>query len=343
MVHALVGGGDVARGRVVVGAEVRAPAAAPPAATSARSGTAPSGPRIDCGRLDHELELQGARRAAGPCARARAMSCAAAVTCSGIVTLGSVTTKSGGKRAAVSRGEGGDEEVEGAEAARVELARERLDADADEGRQRARRHALRHLARGARPRPRPPRRRGGCRSRPRSRCGSPRPARARAWPSRGRRRASACPARPSASRQDLRARARTRASASARRSPSLRHGVGLEELGAAVDGVDRLAPGGIARVLARERGVGPAQAGEDRLRDLGRQRRARLRHLGWRGFYRGRAGFMSGLLAYFTRQRAGSKVPESFAPLLPGARCEPRPCSGTMGRRPGSASSPTTE
>ena len=50
-------------------------------------------------------------------------SCAAALTCSAIVTLGSVTTNPGGSWPPRFVGESGHEEVEGAEGSHVELAR----------------------------------------------------------------------------------------------------------------------------------------------------------------------------------------------------------------------------
>ena len=134
--HRLVRGGDAAGGGVVVGAEVGADAAA-----LGGGRRAPAARRRRARSGSPAASRPSARGAARPGCSSGAVSSAAsartsAATCSGIVTLGSVTTKPGGSRRALAQ-QGGDEEVERAERALRELRRERLDADADEGRERA--------------------------------------------------------------------------------------------------------------------------------------------------------------------------------------------------------------
>ena len=152
VVHGLVRGRDVARGGEVVGAEVRADAAA-----LARGEEA--GQRRAAVGAEQRLRRPRSSAPAAACpppgrgARSSISNSRTSVRgCSATVTLGSVTTKLSGRRPPVSAEQRVEEELERARAARLPLLAERLDADADERRQRA-------LA-ACRARPRARRRRG---------------------------------------------------------------------------------------------------------------------------------------------------------------------------------------
>ena len=95
--HVLVRGRDAAGGGVVVGAEMRGDDAAAAFGDQARQRDAAVGGEHRLRRLDHQLEPAACQ--AGRCRasiRTRRTPAASAVTCSGAVIFGSVTTKFGG-------------------------------------------------------------------------------------------------------------------------------------------------------------------------------------------------------------------------------------------------------
>jgi hypothetical protein len=150
-----------------------------PRAASRKSGRfdAPRSLRIDCvvSIMNSSRSVPGASPRRGSSA---SKTSASSVTCSGSWIFGSVTTKFVGSLPPVSPSSVREEDVHRAQSAAHQLLRERLDADADERRQRAVAHARATRARRcAWPSSSAS---GGCRSRLRSRCGSPRPARAAA-------------------------------------------------------------------------------------------------------------------------------------------------------------------
>ena len=144
----------------------------------------PSGARIDCGvsiinssrRL---LRFSFSRRSSAAQARPTAS------TCAGVITFGTVIAKlSGSRLPAFTSAVTNRSSVRRLRA--CSSLRHRLDANADERRQRAGDHAGGDLPAPPIARGRPPRRRAACRSRPRNRGGDPRPARVSASRSRAR-------------------------------------------------------------------------------------------------------------------------------------------------------------
>ena len=96
----------------------------------------PSAAKIDC--VVSTISSKRSVPAASPRAYSNASHAAAsAATCSGDVIFGSVTTKFGGSVPPVAVEQPRQEQIERAQAAALQLLVERLDADADAGRQRA--------------------------------------------------------------------------------------------------------------------------------------------------------------------------------------------------------------
>ena len=269
--HALVGGGDVAGGGVVVGAEVGAPAPSLPRGHQGTQGGLAIQAEDRLRRLDHDLELQGAGREPILLLQHPRQGSATVETCSGIVTLGRVITKFAGKRPLVRSSKRGHEQVEGSQAAREELARKGLDADADEGGQAALGHRLRDLFRRAH------------RVRVFLRVGPVAVAVLEVDPEVLDRLAlelglhprvdpeGQIPRQAQGVAQDVRI-GRVLAQRPLGQLAELASGFGGEELRAAVEGVDGLAVGRVAWSAPGEGGVGPLEPGEGPLESLRRQR-----------------------------------------------------------------------
>ena len=136
----LPGRGDAAERGVVVDAEMRAPHAA--GAGGHQRAAAPTCRPAPGSTAASRSSTPGAGCcvSASAAARARRRRATTASTCAGVITFGTVIAKLSGSRLPVLH-ERGDEQVERAQAARVQLVRHRLDADADERRQRAGDHA----------------------------------------------------------------------------------------------------------------------------------------------------------------------------------------------------------
>ena len=186
MQHVLMRGRDAARRRVVVGPEMRRDDAAAAFGDEPGSATLPSAANTDCVvsiMISKLSDPFGMSRQYSNASHADA----SAATCSGVVIFGSMTTKFGGSAAGALE-QPREEQIEGPQAAALQLLAERLDADADALRQRSGGERGRHLVGRCLRDAILPRRRAGCRSRPRSRGGSLRPARASA----SRRRADRC-------------------------------------------------------------------------------------------------------------------------------------------------------
>ena len=147
VVHALVGGGDVARRGEVVGPEVR-PAAAPLAGfEERRQRRAAVGPEQRLRRLDHQLDPEGpgGQAVAGFEALAEADQRARLLGDGDLrqrddEVVGEPSARRGEQRV--------DEDLQRARAARLPLGAERLDPDAEERRQQPLGETARHLARG---------------------------------------------------------------------------------------------------------------------------------------------------------------------------------------------------
>ena len=129
--------GDAAGGGVVVGAEVRGDDAPAALGDQPRQRDAAVGGEDRLRRLDHQLELQRSPARGRASTRRRRTPTRAPSTCSGAVIFGSVTTKFGGSVPPVCSSSARQEEIEGPEAAALQLVAERLDPDADRRRQRA--------------------------------------------------------------------------------------------------------------------------------------------------------------------------------------------------------------
>ena len=116
----------------------------PPSATRRGSAIVPSAAKID--RVVSTISSifstpVGRRRSRSR----RSQVDASAATSSGAVIFGSVMTKPGGSVPPATFEHGGDEQIQGPKAAGLQRRSERLDADPDPGRQRARRRAARGL------------------------------------------------------------------------------------------------------------------------------------------------------------------------------------------------------
>ena len=219
-------------------------------------------------RLDHQLQLDGAALSTAAAARARHRHARPRSPGPAPSSFGIVTTKPLGQPAA-GPDQRRHEQIERAQAPRVQLLRQRFDPDADERRQCPLQPSHARPAPPRTARAHPPRRPPDCRSRPRSRSGSPRPARGCSLSTTRPRTMSAKRSSPVAIEfEDARQRRAVRRVLVERRERNrseLGSGVRSKEMRAAVHRVHRLAIAGLARPGAGHDVVHRAEMLEDRL------------------------------------------------------------------------------